>query len=112
MAMSKTTPMFMSDDHISIMNGDDDEHDDDDEHIIATNIIINPTDCDEPCDSIVTVTWKNIGKRQKFRPAIKVNGTIIELDIEIILNKNQTTTQTFNLTNIMEGTYIICPYPN
>ncbi len=88
------------------MNGDDDGH------IIATNIIINPTDCDEPCNSVVTVTWKNTGKKQKFMPAIKVNGTKIELGTEITLNKNQTTTKTFNLTNIMEGTYTICPYPN
>lgn len=108
MVMSKKTPIFMPDDHMSIMNGDDD-----DEHIIATNMIINPTDCDEPCNSIVTVTWKNIDKwREKFRPAIKVNGTKIELGIEITLNKNDVTTQTFNLTNLMEGTYTICPYPN
>lgn len=96
----------MLDDHISTMNGDDDDH------IIATNIIINPTDCDEPCNSVVTVTWKNMGKKQKFCPTIKVNGTKIELGRYITLDKYETTTQTFNLTNIMEGTYIICPYPN
>ena len=107
MAMSKTTPIFMPDDHISIMNGDDDEG-----RITATSIIINPTDCDEPCNATVTIIWKNMGKRQKFRPAIEVNGTKIELDIEITLNKNQTTTKAFSLTNIMEGTYTICPYPN
>lgn len=107
MAMSKTTPIFMSDDHISIMNGDDNGH------ITATNMTINPTNCDEPCNSIVTVTWENIGKKPgKFRPAIKVNETKIELGTEITLNKNRTTTQTFNLTNLMEGTYTICPYPN
>lgn len=96
----------MSNGKISIMDGDDEGS------IIATSIIIDPTDCDEPCSPIVTVTWKNMGKRQKFNPAIKVNGTKIELDTEITLKKDQTTTQTFSLTDIMEGTYTICPYPN
>lgn len=110
MAMSKITPIFMLGDHISIMNGDDD---DDEKHITATNMTINPTDCDEPCNPVVTITWKNISeKRENFRPAIKVNGTKIELGMEITLNKNQTTTKTFSLTNLIEGTYTICPYPN
>ena len=82
------------------------------EHITATNMTIIPTDCDEPCNTIVTVTWMNSGQGSgKFKPAIKVNGIKNELE-EITLRRNQTITKTFNLTNLMEGTYTICPYPN
>lgn len=81
-------------------------------NITATDMIINPIECDEPCNATVTVTWTNTGPRETFRPAIKVNGTKIELGIEITLNKNHETTQTFNLTNLMEGIYTICPDPN
>jgi|SRR3990167_9688407 len=81
--------------------------------VTAIYMNINPMDCDEPCDATVTVTWKNIGNSPtKFRPAITINGIKRYLGIEITLNKNQTTTQTFNLSSLMEGTYIICPYPN
>ena len=82
------------------------------EHIIAIDMTIDPTDCDEPCNAIVTVTWKNSGQGSgKFKPAIKVNGIKNELE-EITLRRNQTITKTFNLINLMEGTYTICPYPN
>jgi hypothetical protein len=102
-----TIPISTSSLHIIALNGDDEEN------ITATDMIINPLDCDEPCNSVVTVTWKNIGKKSAtFRPAIKVNGIKIELVTEITLTKNHTTIQTFNLTNLMEGTYTICPYPN
>lgn len=105
--MLRTTPMSILSTFIIAMNGDDEEH------IAATNMTINPVDCNEPCNSVVIVTWENIGKKPgTFVPAITVNGTKIELGTEIRLTKNQTTTQTFNLTNLMEGTYTICPYPN
>lgn len=74
---------------------------------------IDPTDCDEHCNSTIIVTWKNnSAKKRKFKPAIFVNDIKIELDIEVSLSKNQTTTQIFNLNNLIEGIYRICPYPN
>ena len=83
------------------------------ETITATNMTLSTTDCDEPCNTIVTVTWINTGNSTvKFNPAITVNGNKIMLRTEIMLHKNDTTTQTFNLTNLMEGTYNVCPYPN
>ena len=83
------------------------------EKITATNMVLSTIDCNEPCNAIVTVTWKNIGNgKGKFNPAIKVNGNNIQLSTEITLDKNQTTTQIFHLTNLMEGTYTICPNPN
>ena len=81
--------------------------------IVATDIVLSTVDCDEPCNVTVTVKWKNIGNSPaKFRPAITVNGVKSELGTEITLAKNQITTQIFHLTNLMEGTYTICPFPN
>lgn len=81
--------------------------------IVATNMTLSTYDCDEPCNPTVTVIWTNTGSRQKFRPEITVNGNKIEFGKEITLNKNQSTSPiTFNLINLMEGTYEICPYPN
>ena len=104
MTILETMPAITSTVNIKAANGG---------HIIATNMIINPINCDEPCNATVTVTWKNTGEGStKFKPAITINGTKRELNIEITLTKNNTTTQIFNLTNLMEGTYTICPYPN
>jgi hypothetical protein len=81
--------------------------------IVATSMTLNTTDCDELCDPTITVIWQNTGKRNTFRPAIKVNGNKIEKGIEVTLNKNEYTSPiTFNLTNLVEGTYEICPDPN
>lgn len=109
---SLTTPLMsqlmnQSTVDIETINGDDDHS------ITATNMVITPIDCDERCNATVTVTWTNTGKEKtKFMPTIKINGTKMELGRYITLRENQTTTQTFNLTNLMEGTYEICPYPN
>lgn len=82
-------------------------------NIAATSMTLSTIDCDEPCNPTVTVIWTNTGKREKFRPAITVNGNKIELGTEITLDKNHSTMPVeFNLTNLMEGTYEICPYPN
>lgn len=81
--------------------------------IKVTSMTLSTTDCDEPCNPTVTVIWANTGKRETFRPAIIINGNKIELGTEITLNKNESTSPLiFHLTNLMEGTYIICPYPN
>lgn len=87
---------------IDTLNGD----------IAATDMTVDPTYCSEPCNVTVTVTWQNISnKTQTFRPTILINGTRIRKE-EITLAKNETTTQTFNLTDLIEGTYEICPHPN
>lgn len=100
--MSNTTSSIET--HITSMNG---------ARITATHMTIEPTDCDESCNATVTVTWKNIGNGPgKFKPAIKIDDTRIRLDEEINLAKGQTTTQIFNITNLMEGIYTVCPIPN
>jgi hypothetical protein len=81
-------------------------------NIIATNMTVDPTDCDELCDVTVTVTWQNTGGRTAtITPAIVVNTTRTE-GTPITLIKNQTVTITFNVTDLTEGTYTICPDPN
>ena len=92
---------------IKTVNGDGESN------ITAIDMVIDPIDCDTPCNATIIITWQNIGKKpEKFKPAIKVNDTKTGEKPELTLAKNQTTTQTFNLTNLMEGIYTICPYPN
>lgn len=80
--------------------------------IKAASMTLSTIDCDEPCSPTVTVIWINTGDKAKFRPAIKVNDHKTELG-EITVNKNQYTSPiVFNLTNLMAGTYNICPDPN
>lgn len=82
-------------------------------NITAIDMTIDPTDCDEPCDAIVTITWQNIGGRPiTFEPAIIVNDTRTGLGEEITLSRDETTSQTFNLTDLLEDVYTICPDPN
>ena len=80
--------------------------------ITAIGMTISATDCDEPCNATITVTWQNTYHApKKFRPGITVNGVLTRLS-EIRLDTNEIVTKTFNLTNLMEGTYNICPNPN
>ena len=88
---------------ISILNG---------VKIAAISLVLSTTDCDEPCNVTVTVIWKNTGSSGSFKPAITVNGIKTEKTYYVTLGKNQITTQTFNLTNLTEGIYVVCPYPN
>lgn len=82
-------------------------------HIIAESMTIDPTDCEEPCNATVTVTWKNVGgKIQTITPAIVVNGSTTPAAAPITLAKNETVTVVFNLEGLTEGDYTICPDPN
>jgi plastocyanin len=81
-------------------------------NITATNMTVQPTDCDEPCNVTVTVTWKNTGGRTAtITPAIVVDTTRTE-GAPITLAKNETVTITFNVAGLIEGTYNVCPDPN
>ncbi len=82
-------------------------------NITATNMIIDPTDCDEPCDATVTVTWANTGgASQTITPAIVIDGVTTPADAPITLNGGDTATVVFNVTGLMEGNHTICPDPN
>ena len=81
-------------------------------HIIADSMIIDPTDCDEPCNATVTIIWKNIGGRtQTITPAIVVDGLRTPATAPITLAKNETAIVVFNITGLMEGDHNICPDP-
>lgn len=81
--------------------------------ITASSMTLSTNDCDEPCDVTITVIWTNTGKRETFRPAITVNGNNIELGTQITLNKGASTQPIiFNLVNLTENTYEVCPNPN
>lgn len=83
-------------------------------NITATSITIDPTDCDELCDSTVTIIWTNIGGRTAtITPGIKVdNGTTQPAAGPITLAHNQSATVVFTVTGLLEGTHTICPVPN
>lgn len=82
-------------------------------HIIATDLIIDPIDCDEPCDSTVTITWKNVGGRtQTITPAIIVDGLTTPSAAPITLAKNETATVVFHVTGLLEGDHSVCSDPN
>lgn len=81
-------------------------------HIVADSMTIDPTDCEEPCNATVTITWKNIGGRtETITPAIVVNGVRTPAAAPITLAKNETTIVVFNITGLTEGDYTICPDP-
>ncbi len=81
-------------------------------HIVADSMIIDPTDCDEPCNATVTITWKNIGGRTAtITPAIIVDSVMTPAAEPITLAKNETATVVFNLVGLLEGEHIICPDP-
>lgn len=80
--------------------------------ITATDMTINPTDCDELCDVTITITWTNTGSRPgTVTPGVVIDGVKTE-GTPITLTKNQTATQTFNVTGLLEGDHSVCPDPN
>ena len=81
-------------------------------HIGATNMVIDPTDCDELCDATVTITWKNTGRTATITPAIVVDGVRTPAASPITLGKNETATVVFHLTGLLEGNHSVCPDPN
>lgn len=82
-------------------------------HITAMTMTIDPTDCDEPCDTTVTIIWKNTGGRtQTITPGIKVDGITTTAAAPITLAKDETATVVFHVTGLMEGPHSVCPDPN
>ena len=81
-------------------------------NITATNMNIDPTDCDTPCDVTVTITWTNTGGRtQTITPGIVVD-TVTTAGTSMTLAANQTAQQIFHVTGLMEGVHTVCPDPN
>jgi hypothetical protein len=81
-------------------------------NITATDITYSTTDCDEPCDVIITITWTNTGGRaQTITPGIIIDD-VRTAGTSITLAKAQTATQIFNITGLTEGVHTVCPDPN
>lgn len=82
-------------------------------NITATNITLTQSECVEPCDTNVTITWENIGGVPgSFEPAVVVNGARTGLGSSINLSPTETHVEVFSLTELIAGTYTICPDPN
>lgn len=82
-------------------------------HITATDMIIAPTDCDESCDSTITITWTNIGGRTvTIIPGVIIDTVRTPATAPITLAKNDTATVVFHITGLMEGNHSVCPDPN
>ncbi len=81
-------------------------------HITATDMIIDPTECDELCDATVSITWTNTGGRtETITPGITVDGETTAA-APITLHRNETATVVFHLTGLLEGDHSVCPVPN
>jgi len=81
--------------------------------IITKKSCTEPCNCVEPCDVDISITWKNTGGVPgTFEPAIKINTVRTGSGSNKNLGVNETYTETFNVINLIEGNYNICPDPN
>ena len=82
-------------------------------NITATSIVLTTNSCTEPCSCDATITWQNTGGTPGvFEPAILVNGVRTGLGSNVNLAAGATDTRTFNLVDLVAGSYTICPNPN
>ncbi len=82
-------------------------------NITAISRTFSTLDCDEPCNATITVTWQNTGGRNgSFEPAIIINGVRNGSGLNQSIQPSQTYQYTFTLSNLVEGTYTVCPDPN
>ena len=82
-------------------------------NITATDITYSTTDCEEPCNVTVTITWKNTGgKTATITPGIVVDGITTPAPAPITLAKDETAIVVFHLTGLLEGNHSVCPDPN
>lgn len=81
-------------------------------NIVATNMILDKTTCQEPCTVNISITWKNNGTTSgTFTPGVKINEALITL-LPVTLAPGISVTKQFQKTGIMLGSYNICPDPN
>lgn len=81
------------------------------ENIFATDIVITPTTCSEPCSLTINVTYTNSGNViGGFIPTITVDGVPKSLPLTT-LYPNTTIEKRFSITNLQKGSHIICTEP-
>jgi hypothetical protein len=85
-------------------------------NITATNITADTMSCQPLCDTTVDVTWQNFGGTSgSFYPAIKINDVRTPLsipEVPISIDPGLSTTKSFIVSGLIEGTYTVCPDPN
>lgn len=80
--------------------------------ITAISMVINPITCTLPCNSGVTVTWKNNGTTSAtFAPAVQFGDILIQGG-SVTLAAGATVTRTYVRIGLIAGTYVVCPVPN
>lgn len=81
--------------------------------ITATSITPSVTNCQELCSLTIDVTWTNQGNASGiFAPGIQVGNETPLMLAEETLDIGMTTTHTFSITGLVQGSYTICPIPN
>ncbi len=79
--------------------------------ITTTNMVLTPSTCIEPCDTLVEVTYINSGQTAgTFTPEITVDGVPVQLSPDT-LGPGIEVTKSFGLTGKTIGTYTICAVP-
>ena len=82
-------------------------------NIVATTIVPSYTNCIEPCDITVDITWINTGETVGiFIPTIVVDGTSTPLQTDETLGPAQSIVKTFPVTGLTAGTHVICAIPD
>lgn len=80
--------------------------------VSATNITATPSSCVSPCNTVVSVTWKNNSSiSQTFTPGITIDGVLHTLS-PLTVTAGSSITQSFNVANLGVGSHVICPQPN
>ena len=81
-------------------------------NIVATNITVTPSSCEEPCNISISITWKNTGMvAGTFTPGYTINGTLYQ-DTPVTLGMAQTFAMLYAVYDLPSGNYVICPDPN
>jgi hypothetical protein len=85
--------------------------------ITATNIVPSTTNCQSLCDATIDVTWTNEGTiARSFYPAITINTTtripLAMPEVPTSIDPGLSTTKSFIISGLIEGSYTICPDPN
>lgn len=81
--------------------------------IISTVLTVDKNDCIAPCTVNGTVSWTNTGGSPgTLDPAILVNNTPTRIGSAVQINPGATLQYTFQLPNLIAGTYNVCAQPD
>jgi len=82
-------------------------------NVISATLTVDTNDCVAPCTVNGTVSWTNTGGSPgTLDPAILVNTISTNLGSAVQINPGATLQYTFQLSNLIAGTYSVCAYPD